>query len=105
MVYTLDLGVSEAYRHEAEAKCEVREENYEEWEHVTVTCHCGEVFERDVPRGTFEAGYDMADVDAEALYLGAWERHVWAAIKRAGQAHEAAANSVETSDDNGNRWA
>jgi hypothetical protein len=99
MTVTMDLGVSEAYRHEAEVE-------FEEWvspsdggraERITVKCDCGKVFDGVFPEGTHESMED-GDVFADKMVMEPWQRHVWAEIREAGQFEEARANSVEFVD-------
>lgn len=101
MVHTLDLGVPEAYRHEANVKCEEpdRERFGAEYDNelITVTCDCGEVFEEEYPEGTFSAA-EEGDLEAEQMFLDRWERHVWEAIKKAGQYGEARENSLKATE-------
>lgn len=85
MAITMDLGIDAAYRHTAVADYEVREDNVERPEHVTVRCECGEAWESDHPAGTFERGETGAD-GGDAPYLNRWRDHVylacWPAVAR-----------------------
>jgi hypothetical protein len=96
MTVTMDLGVSEAYRHEAEVKVEAATSVLQEI--ITVRCACGEWWEMPCLAGTYE---EFEESGEPAPYLHDWQRHVWAAIGKAGQFAEARENSLETSDDDG----
>lgn len=100
MTHTMDLGVPEAYRHEAVAEASAADSAVQEI--ITVRCACGESWKLPTLIGTF---YEFEDDDGPVPYLEMWEQHVWEAIKTAGQFNEATANSVESSDDDDSRWA
>lgn len=105
MAHTMDLGVAEAYRHEAVT-------SFEEWsspsdgsraERITVTCDCGKVFNGVFPLGTNEALENGDDRIVANMVMEPWQRHVWSEVKAAGQFEEAKANSLASSDDDGSQ--
>jgi hypothetical protein len=104
MTVTMDLGVSEAYRHEAEVDCKLPLFDRDENALVSVTCACGEVFETEMPEAMFDAS-EEGDVAADKLVYGAWQQHVWAEIRKAGQFEAAQSISLASSEDDGTKEA
>lgn len=98
MGHVMDLGVDEAYRHEATVEREQTPElDRIGFERLIVTCTCGRVWSGEHEIGYFDAVEDGGDIEADEQVLGDWERHVWEQIKAAGQFTEAAARSVKAS--------
>lgn len=90
MSLTLDLGESggnaAAYEHSAEVR--VQDPDPERFgpdydnDLITVVCECGQVFEEEWPRGTYDEETITGD---DTPYLDRWERHVYDEVHRRSQ--------------------